>query len=186
MKIVYISFLLFNYVSFMLSHLFNPLSAKHLWKNRIFAVKKLLQTLNYCKIAVVELRIAAKQIPYNSNILPHPICLIKRTVLWYQLFPFFSFSNLKRFFTFLIIFSSSGPRFSIIIYCEKNQLFFEKSKSVVFLKKRFKILVILSNTKILWIMQIIIKSTCSIFVSSNNFFIIFFTYIKMSKDLSIN
>ena len=45
MEIVYISFLLFNYVSFMLSRLFNPLSVRHFWKNRIFAVKKLSQTL---------------------------------------------------------------------------------------------------------------------------------------------
>ena len=29
-----------------------------------------------------------------------------------------------------------------------------------------------------------IKLTCSIFMSSNNYFIIFFTYIKMSKDSS--
>ena len=29
-----------------------------------------------------------------------------------------------------------------------------------------------------------IKLTCSIFISSNNFFIIFLTYIKMSKDSS--
>ena len=43
---------------------------------------------------------------------------------------------------------------------------------------------VLSNTKILWIMQIIIKLTCSISLSSNNFFIYFFTYIKMSKDSS--
>ena len=43
MKIVYISFLLFNYVSFMLSRLFNPLSARDFWKNRIFTVKKLSQ-----------------------------------------------------------------------------------------------------------------------------------------------
>ena len=45
MKIVYISLLLFNYVSFMLSHLFNPSSARHFWKNQVFAVRKLLQTL---------------------------------------------------------------------------------------------------------------------------------------------
>ena len=29
-----------------------------------------------------------------------------------------------------------------------------------------------------------IKLTCSIFMSSNNYFIIFFTYIKISKDSS--
>ena len=45
---------------------------------------------------------------------------------------------------------------------------------------------ILSNTKILWIMQIIIKLTCSISLSSNNFLYSFFTYIKMSKDSSAN
>ena len=56
MKIVYIPFLLFN-VSFMLSHLFNPFQP-YFWKNQIFTVKKLLQTLNYRKIAVIELRIA--------------------------------------------------------------------------------------------------------------------------------
>ena len=45
---------------------------------------------------------------------------------------------------------------------------------------------ILSNSKILWIMQIIIKLTCSISLSSNNFLYSFFTYIKMSKDSSAN
>ena len=54
MKIVYISFLVFNYVSFMLSRFFNPVSARHFWKNQIFAVKKLSQTLNYHKIAIIE------------------------------------------------------------------------------------------------------------------------------------
>ena len=29
----------------MLSHHFNPLSVRHFWKNRIFTIKKLLQTL---------------------------------------------------------------------------------------------------------------------------------------------
>ena len=33
-------------------------------------------------------------------------------------------------------------------------------------------------------MQIIIKLTCSIFISSYNFYIFFFTYIKMYKDSS--
>ena len=46
-------------------------------------------------------------------------------------------------------------------------------------------MVILNNTKILWIMQIIIKYTWSIFMSSNNFFKQrFFEYIKMPKDSS--
>ena len=34
----------------------------------------------------------------------------------------------------------------------------------------------------LWIMQIITKLTCRVFMSSNNFFIIFFTDTEMSKD----
>ena len=50
--------------------------------------------------------------------------------------------------------------------------------------KHFKILAILSNTNILWIMQIIIKLKCNIFMSSNKYFIIFFTYQKMSKNSS--
>ena len=66
MKIAYISFLLFTYVSFMLSRLFNTLSARHFWKNQIFAVKKLLQALNYCKIAIIKLRIAIEQMSYSS------------------------------------------------------------------------------------------------------------------------
>ena len=46
-------------------------------------------------------------------------------------------------------------------------------------------MVILNNTKILWIMQIIIKYTWSIFMSSNNFFKQrFFEYMKMPKDSS--
>ena len=57
--------------------------------------------------------------------------------------------------------------------------------SVALLKKRFKILVvILSNTKILWIMQIKIILTCSIFMSFKNFFIIYFANIKMSENSS--
>ena len=62
--------------------------------------------------------------------------------------------------------------------------FFYFKKSIILLKNRFKILVILSNTKILLIRQIIIKMTCTIFMSSNNFFINLFNYIKMSKDSS--
>ena len=54
----------------MLSRFFNPLSARHFLKNRIFTVKKLLQTLNYCKITVAELRIAVEQMSYHSNFLP--------------------------------------------------------------------------------------------------------------------
>ena len=54
----------------MLSRLFNPLSARHIWKNRIFAVKKLSQALNYSKIAVLELRIAVEQMSYDGIFLP--------------------------------------------------------------------------------------------------------------------
>ena len=57
--------------------------------------------------------------------------------------------------------------------------------SVIRLKKRFKMLMVSSNTYILRIIKIIIKLTLSIFRSSNNFFYeIFFTYVKMSKDSS--
>ena len=45
-----------------------------------------------------------------------------------------------------------------------------------------EILVILSYTEILWIMQIIIELASSIFISYNFFF--FFTYIKITKDTS--
>ena len=36
-------------------------------KIEFFTVKKLLQTLNYRKIAIVELRIAVEQMSYNGN-----------------------------------------------------------------------------------------------------------------------
>ena len=97
---------------------------------------------------------------------------------------FFSFSNLKRFLTSLIMFSSSTIGPCIIMFCVKKMSFFYFKKSIILLKNRFKILVILSNTKILLIRQIIIKMTCTIFMSSNNFFINLFNYIKMSKDSS--
>ena len=51
---------------------------------------------------------------------------------------------------------------------------------------RVKLPVNLGNAEILWIMQIMIKLTCSTFISSNNFYIYFFSYKKMSKDLSGN
>ena len=51
----------------MLSRLFNLLSARYFWKNQIFTIKKLLQTLNYRKIAIVELEIAVEQMSYNGN-----------------------------------------------------------------------------------------------------------------------
>ena len=42
---------------------------------------------------------------------------------------------------------------------------------------------ILSNSKILWIMQIIIKLTCSISLSSNNFLYSFFKrYKNLTQD----
>ena len=53
----------------MLFSLFNPLSTRHIWKNWIFTVKKLSQTLNYGKIVVVELRIAFKPMSYGGNFL---------------------------------------------------------------------------------------------------------------------
>ena len=46
-----------------------------------------------------------------------------------------------------------------------------------------EILVILSYTEILWMMQIIIELASSIFISYN-FFYFFFTYIKITKDTS--
>ena len=82
MKKVYIlKSILFNYVSFMLSRLFNPLSARHFRKNRIFALKKLSQTLNYHKIAVVELQ----QMSYDGIFCRRPSCPIK-IVYIYRIF----------------------------------------------------------------------------------------------------
>ena len=51
----------------MLFSLFNPLSTRYIWKNWIFTVKKLSQTLNYRKIVVVELRIAFEPMSYGGN-----------------------------------------------------------------------------------------------------------------------
>ena len=61
-------------------------------------------------------------------------------------------------------------------------MFNKKQKPIVLLIKSSKILVSLSGTEILWIIWIMTNLTCSIFLSFNNFFIIVFTYIKMSKD----
>ena len=55
----------------MLSHLFNPFSATNFWKNQIFAVKKLSQTLNCRNIVVIELRITVEQMSSNSTFLPN-------------------------------------------------------------------------------------------------------------------
>ena len=54
----------------MLSRLFDPLSARHFWKNQIFAAKKLSQALNCCKITVIELRIAIEKMSYDGVFLP--------------------------------------------------------------------------------------------------------------------
>ena len=85
---------------------------------------------------------------------------------WSNLFSFSNFQTLDLYFSSLFV-------------LKKNN-YFLKNKSPLYSLKHFKILVILSNTKILLIMQIIIKLTSSIFIFSNNLFIIFFTYMKIS------
>ena len=78
------------------------------------------------------------------------------------------------------LFSFSNFQTLDLYYVLKKNNYFLKNKSPLYSLKHFKILVILSNTKILLIVQIIIKLTSSIFMFSNNLFIIFFTYMKIS------
>ena len=114
--------------------------------------------------------------------------LISLSILsWIALF---SFSSLKIFFVSLIVvsivsffkFSESKKTFSSFNYSllfrpldymlwKKYIIFLENKSLLDSLKSVFKILIVLSNTEILSIIQIVMQLICSIFISSNTFII---------------
>ena len=55
--------------------------------------------------------------------------------------------------------------------------------SIILLKKRYKVLVILNNSMTLRIMQIILKLTCGIFMTSDHFCIFFYTYKNVIRKI---
>ena len=73
----------------------------------------------------------------NLNCFSFFFCLNRFLVSFITVY-FFSFFSLKRFLISLIMFSSSGFRFSIIICYQDKNIFLEKLHSIILLKKAIK------------------------------------------------
>ena len=94
------------------------------------------------------------------------VMLIVVLVVFISVFP------IQKFFLHLYLcFIFQNLDFSSLYVVKRNW-----NKFMILLKIGFRILVVLGNTKMLWIMQIITKLASSSFISSNNFLWFFYKY----------
>ena len=96
---------------------------------------------------------------------------------------FYFFSNLKDFLHLWLYFILQDLYF-LLLHVVKKTDYVLKNKSLLYSWKsvlKFQLFYVALK---FYELGIIIKLTCSIFMSSNNRFIIFFTYIEISKDPS--
>ena len=89
---------------------------------------------------------------------------------------FFNFLESKKIF-YIFNYSFFFRSLDYILW-KKSIIFLENKSLLDSLKSVFKILIVLSKTEILSIMQIMMQLICSIFISSNTFFITSFSIYK--------